>query len=93
MSIKVRLPAQLRAMYKTATVVTVEATTVAELLAQLDRFVPGLRDRLCEPDGTPRRYINIFVGQEEIRHLAGVETRLSPDMEVWIIPSIAGGAW
>ncbi|MSP12053.1 MAG: molybdopterin synthase sulfur carrier subunit [Chloroflexi bacterium] len=91
MSIKVRLPAQLRAMYKTDTVVMVEATTVAELLAQLDRTTPGLFDRLCQANGTPRRHINIFVGDEEIRHLSGVETPLLPDMDVWIIPSIAGG--
>ena len=90
MAVTVKIPTQLRAV--TAGDAETEATgaTVGEVLDDLfDRYAE-LRDRICE-DGTLRRFVNVYVGGEDIRFLAGLETEVSDGDEVTILPAVAGG--
>ena len=91
MPVLVRIPTPLRAVTKGAAEVPVTADTVEDLIADLDRQFPGLRDRLVEEGGEIRRFINIYVNQEDIRFLQGAKTAVKPGDEVSIVPAIAGG--
>ena len=68
-----------------------DGTTVSELLADLDRRCPGVKERLYDPQGTLRRFVNVFVNEEDIRFLKGERTPVKIGDEVSIIPAIAGG--
>jgi molybdopterin synthase sulfur carrier subunit len=78
-------------MTKGAAEVHAEADTVGGLIDDLERQYPGLRDRLVEDGGQIRRFINVYVNQEDIRFLDGAKTALKPGDEVSIVPAIAGG--
>lgn len=88
---KVRIPTPLRKLTQGQEVVTVAATTVGELIAKLEAQHPGLRERLLDDKGQMRRFVNIFVGEEDIRFLQQLDTPLSEAQEVSIVPAIAGG--
>lgn len=85
----VHIPASLRSL--TAGLDRVEACgrTVREVLSDLDRLHPGLRDRVVDDRGV-RRFMNVFVGDEDIRHMAGLDTEVK-GAPVTIVPAIAGG--
>ncbi len=91
MAISVRIPAQIGRVYGAQSWERVEAEDVSRLIATLDARFPGLGERLTEPGGTLRRWINIFVNGEDIRALDGMATPLHPDAEVYIVPAVAGG--
>jgi molybdopterin synthase sulfur carrier subunit len=91
MAVVVRIPTPLRAMTKGSAEVQVTADTVGSLIDDLERQFPGLRERLVEDGGEIRRFINIYVNQEDIRFLQGAETALKQGDEVSIVPAIAGG--
>ena len=91
MSVRVRIPTPLRAMTKGSADVQVTADTVGDLIEDLERQFPGMRERLVEESGEIRRFINIYVNQEDIRFLQGAKTALKQDDEVSIVPAIAGG--
>jgi molybdopterin synthase sulfur carrier subunit len=88
---KVRIPTPLRKLTQGQEVITAAATTVGELITKLEAQYPGLRERLLDDKGQVRRFVNIFVGDEDIRYLQQLETPLSEAQEVSIIPAIAGG--
>jgi molybdopterin synthase sulfur carrier subunit len=92
MAVRVRIPTPLRAITKGSGEVQVTASTVGDLIADLERQYPGLRDRLVEDNGELRRFINIYVNEEDIRFLQGAETALKQGDEVAIVPAIAGGS-
>lgn len=90
--VKVHLPANLCHMLSIAErVVSVQATTVGELLGALERWRPGIWDRLCEADGSIRQHVNVFVGEMNARTDGGAALPLGNVNEVWIIPAISGG--
>ena len=91
MDVLVRIPTPLRAMTKGSAEVRVKADTVNDLIDDLERQYPGMRDRLVEESGELRRFINIYVNQEDIRFLQGEKTALKQGDEVSIVPAIAGG--
>ena len=91
MAVRVRIPTPLRSLTKGAADVLVKADTVTDLIEDLERQYPGLRDRLVEENGELRRFINIYVNQEDIRFLQGEKTSLKDGDEVVIVPAIAGG--
>jgi molybdopterin synthase sulfur carrier subunit len=91
MAVLVRIPTPLRAMTKGSAEVQVTAETVTDLIDDLERQYPGMRDRLVEESGELRRFINIYVNQEDIRFLQGEKTALKQGDEVAIVPAIAGG--
>ena len=91
MSVKVRIPTPLREITKDQDVVEVMPGTVSEVLNNLQTKYPGVKDRLCNNDGTIRRFVNIYVNNEDIRFKDGLDTVIKDGFEVSIIPSIAGG--
>ena len=91
MAVRVRIPTPLRAMTKGSADVQVTADTVGDLIEDLERQFPGIRERLVEEGGEIRRFINIYVNEEDIRFLQGAKTALKQGDEVSIVPAIAGG--
>lgn len=91
MAVVVRIPTPLRAMTKGAAEVQSEAATVSDVITDLERQFPGLRDRIVEESGEIRRFVNIYVNSEDIRFLDGDKTPLKSGDEVAIVPAIAGG--
>ena len=71
--------------------VTATGTSVRELISDLESKYPGIQERLCDESGEVRRFVNVFVGEEDIRFLSGLDTPVEADTEVSIIPAIAGG--
>lgn len=69
-----------------------QAANLPALVADLAARFPELRERICEPDGRPRRFFNVYVNDEDIRFLGGASYQFRPGDEVLILPSIAGGA-
>jgi len=78
-------------MTKGSADVQVTADTVGDLIEDLERQFPGIRERLVEEGGEIRRFINIYVNEEDIRFLQGAKTALKQGDEVSIVPAIAGG--
>jgi len=91
MSIKVRIPTPLQKLTQDKEEVSASGKTVAELVTDLEKSYPGIRARLCDEQGKLRRFINIYVNEEDIRFLKGEATPLKEGDEVSIIPAIAGG--
>ncbi|UCE64785.1 MAG: MoaD/ThiS family protein [Nitrospirota bacterium] len=90
--IRVRVPTPLRPMTGGKSEVEMEGGTVAQLIENLGAAHPGLKERLYDEKGEVRRFINIYVNEEDIRFLTGTDTPLKDGDEVSIIPAIAGGA-
>lgn len=91
MPVTVRIPTPLRALAKGNANVQAKGDTVEDLIGDLERQFPGLRDRLVDEAGELRRFINIYVNQEDIRFLDNKTTPLKDGDEVAIVPAIAGG--
>ena len=91
MSISVLIPTPLRTLTNDADTVEVEASTITELVAALEAKYPGIKNRLQGEDGVLRRFINIYVNDEDIRFLQGADTLLKSGDQVSIVPAIAGG--
>jgi MoaD family protein len=91
MPVTVKIPTQLRSVTGGDADTAVEdATTVGEVLDRLYERYDGLRDRIAE-DGDLRRFVNVYVGGEDIRFLDGLETSVEEGDEVTILPAVAGG--
>jgi MoaD family protein len=90
MAISVKIPTQLRAATDGDTTAEVEGKTVGEVLDSLYERYGELRSRIAE-DGGLRRFVNVYVGGEDIRFLDGLETPVSDGDEVTILPAVAGG--
>jgi molybdopterin synthase sulfur carrier subunit len=91
MPVTVRIPTPLRAVAKGHADVQAKGDTVEDVIADLERQFPGLRERLLDDAGELRRFINIYVNQEDIRFLDNKATVLKDGDEVAIVPAIAGG--
>jgi molybdopterin synthase sulfur carrier subunit len=90
-SVLVRIPTPLRAITQGHGELRVEATNVGEALERLDQEYQGIKGRLCEDDGSVRRFINVYVNEEDIRFMQGLRTPLKSGDEVSIVPAMAGG--
>lgn len=91
MAIVVKIPAPLRRLTNGQREVQTSAGTVAECLTDLAESFPGLGERICEADGSVRRFINIYVRGEDIRFGAGLATALKDGDDVSIVPAASGG--
>ena len=91
MSVIVRIPTTLRPITGGESEVEVEGSTVAEVLASLDAAHPGFKDRLFDDDGQLRRFVNVFVADDDVRFLQGLDTPVPDGETVSIIPAVAGG--
>jgi molybdopterin synthase sulfur carrier subunit len=90
-SVIIRIPTQLRTLTGGANEVPAEGSTVGEVLKALDAGHPGIGDRLFDEDGRLRRFVNIFVADEDVRFLDGLDTAVVDGQTVSIIPAVAGG--
>jgi sulfur-carrier protein len=91
MAVTVRIPTQLRTLSGGASEVTVEGSTVADVLKALDAAHPGFDERLHDDTGGLRRFVNVFVAEEDIRFLDGVATPVTDGTVISIVPAVAGG--
>jgi MoaD family protein len=91
MAVKVKLPTQLRAAAGGASSVEVEGGTVREVLDAVYGAHPELKDRLADEDGTLRRFVNVYVGGDDIRFGDGLDTPVADGAEVQVLPAVAGG--
>jgi sulfur-carrier protein len=91
MSTIVRIPTPLRALTGGNDEIAADGRTVGELIDNLEKNHPGLRDRLLDEKGV-RRFVNIYIGEEDIRFLEGLKTELKSGDTVSIVPAIAGGS-
>jgi molybdopterin synthase sulfur carrier subunit len=91
MSVTVRIPTTLRTLTGGASEVAVEGATVAEVLDALEAGHPGFRDRLLDENGKLRRFVNVFVSDDDVRFLNGLDTPVPAGETVAIVPAVAGG--
>lgn len=92
MSVRVRIPTPLRKFTGGQESVEAEGATIAAVLDALDGNHPGLKGRICEDDGSVRRFVNVYVNGDDIRFLDGTGSAVQDGDEVSIVPAIAGGA-
>ena len=92
MAVKVRIPTPLQKLTKDQAEVLCQATSINEMLEQLEKQHPGVKERLCDAEGKLRRFVNIYVNEEDIRFLQGQDTKLKEGDDISIIPAIAGGS-
>ena len=91
MSVTVRIPAQLRTLTGGAGELPLAGSTVAEVLKDLDASHPGFADRLFDDTGALRRFVNIFLDDEDVRFLQGLDTAVADGQTLSIVPAVAGG--
>jgi molybdopterin synthase sulfur carrier subunit len=91
MPVQVRIPTPLRSITKGNAEVRAVGGTVAEVVDDLERQFPGLRERLVDEHGELRRFVNIYVNEEDIRFVEGKKTALKDGDTLSIVPAIAGG--
>ena len=91
MSVIVRLPSQLRSLAGGAGEVPVEATTVRDAINAVDQAYPGIAFRVIDDRGALRRFVNVFVADEDVRFLNGLDTVLEAGTTVSLVPAVAGG--
>ena len=91
MAVLVRIPTPLQKFTKNQSEVQAEGTTVQEIINHLEQSFPGVRERLCDDGGSIRRFINLYVNDDDIRFMDGEHTGVQDGDEIAIIPAIAGG--
>ncbi|HUY86152.1 MAG TPA: ubiquitin-like small modifier protein 1 [Acidimicrobiales bacterium] len=91
MSLTVRIPTQLRPLTGNSSEVTVEASTVGEALKALEAAHPGIGERIFDESGKLRRFVNVFLSDEDVRFLDGLTTATLDGQTISIVPAVAGG--
>jgi molybdopterin converting factor small subunit len=91
MAVKVLIPTPLQQFTNEQATIECDGSTIAELIENLEKACPGIKNRLCDESGKPRRFLNFYVNSEDIRFLEGTETVLADGYEVSIVPAVAGG--
>ena len=91
MTIPVRIPTPLRKLTLNQEVVEADGATIRELSESLERTYPGLKERICDEQDQIRRFVNVFLNDEDVRFLDESETQVKSGDEVSIVPAIAGG--
>lgn len=92
MSVTVRVPTTLRTLTAGASEIAVDGATVSEVLDQLEAAHPGFKERLLDGDGQLRRFVNLYVADDDVRFREGMDTTVADGDTVSIIPAVAGGA-
>lgn len=91
MSVQVKIPTQLRTLTDGSDEVPVDGSTVAEVIDDLESRHPGMRARLLDDTGALRRFVNVYVEDEDVRFLDGITTPVPDGARISIIPAVAGG--
>jgi MoaD family protein len=91
MSVNVRVPTILRTYTGGESEVSAEGATVADVLESLDANYQGIKGRIVDEQGELRRFVNVYVGKDDVRFLDGLATEVNDGSEVSVIPAVAGG--
>ena len=91
MSVTVRIPTPLRRLTQNLAEVEAEGANIEGIIDNLEASYPGMKERLCDEGGNIRRFVNIYLNDEDIRFLDGKATAVGDEAEISIIPAIAGG--
>lgn len=91
MTVTVRIPTTLRSLTGGASEVEIEGAKVSEVLANLETAHPGFSSRILDDEGALRRFVNVFVADDDVRFLDGLDTAVQAGSTVSIIPAVAGG--
>lgn len=91
MSVSVRIPTILRTYTKGESQVSAEGGTLSEVIDNLDASYPGIKGRILDEQGAIRRFVNVYVGNDDVRFIDGVETQTAEGAQVSVIPAVAGG--
>ena len=91
MSIMVRIPTPLRRVTNGQDKVSVNGSSISEIIGDLDSQFPGLKERLCDEHGELRNFVNIYVNGEDVRFLDGINSPTAEGDEISIVPAVAGG--
>ncbi len=91
MSITVRIPSLLQQLTEGKKEIQVESGTVGKIISELNKHYPGTKERLLDENEELRRFVNIYVDEEDVRFLDGLATKVPDNSEVSIIPAVAGG--
>ena len=91
MAVTVRIPTPLRKLTGGADEVSIEGATVGAMIDNLEAAHAGMKERLCDENGEIRRFVNVYLNDEDVRFLNGRDTELKDGDEVSIVPAIAGG--
>jgi molybdopterin synthase sulfur carrier subunit len=91
MSATVRIPTILRTFTSGAGEVTAEGSTLREVLDNLETSFPGIRDRILDEQGALRRFVNVYVGDDDVRFIGGLDAEVPDGTRISIIPAVAGG--
>ncbi|MDA8266859.1 MAG: MoaD/ThiS family protein [Actinomycetota bacterium] len=91
MSVTIRIPTQLRSLTGGVGEIALEGDTVGHVLRALDGAHPGMGERLFDGDGSLRRFVNVFLADEDVRFLQGLDTPVSDGQTISVVPAVAGG--
>ena len=91
MAVTVRIPTTMRPLSGGASTVAVEGASLRDVLAALDAAHPGFKDRLFDADGALHKFVNVFVSDDDVRFLQGLDTPVPAGETVSIVPAVAGG--
>lgn len=91
MSVSVRIPTILRTYTQDQSQVSVEGTTLTEVIDALESNYPGIKSRVIDEQGAVRRFVNIYVAEEDVRFASGLDTPTPAGTQISIIPAVAGG--
>ena len=87
----VRIPTPLRKVTNGEDKASVEGNTMSEVVEALENQFPGLKDRICEPTGELRSFVNVYINGEDIRFVDGMSSSVASGDEISIVPAVAGG--
>jgi len=88
---KVKIPTPLRKLTKEQAEVDASGGTIRAIVDDLEKQFPGFKERMCDDNGDLRRFVNVYVGEEDIRFMDGLDTKIPDGESVSIIPAVAGG--
>lgn len=90
-SVSVRVPTILRTYTGGQSEVSAEGATLSEVLDSLDGNFPGIKGRIIDEQGELRRFVNVYVGNDDVRFLDGLKTEVADGTQISVIPAVAGG--
>jgi sulfur-carrier protein len=91
MSVSVRIPTILRTYTAGESEVSADGSTLAEVIENLDTSYPGIKGRILDEQGAIRRFVNVYVGNDDVRFLDALDTKTPDGAQVSVIPAVAGG--
>ena len=90
--VKVRVPTAMRPLTDGSAEVTVEGDTVRDVIERLEVGYPGFRERLLSDEGSQRRFVNIYIDEDDVRYREGLDTPTPSGVTLWLVPAVAGGS-